>query len=160
MERTLNLIKAFEGLRLEAYKCSAGVWTIGYGHTKGVKKGQKCTKEQADQWLADEVGEFRKQVMELLPADVVDECKIAALTSFAYNVGVEAFKTSTLLQIIKEDQDDLRIVFQFSRWKRAGGIIVMGLFSRRKKECLTYFENYAKKNALRGSIERYFSGVK
>lgn len=158
MDRLLELIRTLEGLRLEAYQCSAGVWTIGYGHTKGVRKGSKCTLEQAEKWLAEEVAELRAKVVEVLPEGVEDN-KIDALTSFAYNVGLEALKTSTLLQIVKEDSNDLRIVKQFSRWKRADGVIVIGLLRRRRKECDLYFENYENKTALRKAIFEAFDNV-
>lgn len=158
MDRLLELIRTLEGLRLEAYQCSAGVWTIGYGHTKGVRKGSKCTMEQAEKWLADEVAEFRAKVVEVLP-DGLEDCKVDALTSFAYNVGLDALKTSTLLQIVKEDSNDLRIVKQFSRWKRVGDCIIIGLLRRRRKECEIYFENYENKTALRKAIVKEFDGV-
>lgn len=158
MDRLLELIRTLEGLRLEAYQCSAGVWTIGYGHTKGVRKGSKCTLEQAEKWLAEEVAEFRAKVVEVLP-EGLEDCKVDALTSFAYNVGLEALRTSTLLQIVKEDSNDLRIVKQFSRWKRAGGVIVIGLLRRRRKECDLYFENYENKTALRKAIFEAFDNV-
>lgn len=158
MEDLLELIRMLEGLRLEAYQCSAGVWTIGYGHTKGVRKGSKCTLAQAEKWLAEEVGELRSKVAELLP-EGIDDCKIDALTSFAYNVGLEALKTSTLLQILKEDSNDLRIVKQFSRWKMAGGCVVMGLLIRRRKECVFYFKNYENKTSLRKVIFECFDTV-
>lgn len=158
MEDLLELIRMLEGLRLEAYQCSAGVWTIGYGHTKGVRKGSKCTLAQAEKWLAEEVGELRSKVAELLP-EGIDDCKIDALTSFAYNVGLEALKTSTLLQILKEDSNDLRIVKQFSRWKMAGGCVVMGLLIRRRKECEFYFKNYENKTSLRKVIFECFDSV-
>lgn len=158
MDRLLELIRTLEGLRLEAYQCSAGVWTIGYGHTKGVRKGSKCTMEQAEKWLAEEVAEFRAKVVEVLP-EGLENCKVDALTSFAYNVGLEALETSTLLQIIKEDSNDLRIVKQFSRWCKAGGCFIVGLLRRRRKECEFYFENYENKTALRKAIFKEFDSV-
>lgn len=159
MEKSLELIKGFEGLRLEAYKCSAGIWTIGYGHTKGVKRGQ-CTNEQAEKWLFDEVQDFREKVIAELPTGFDDVDKIAALTSFAYNVGINAFKNSTLLKILKNNPNDLQLVREFARWNKAQGVVIMGLWVRRKKECLTYFENYENKNELYIAIRRYFNGVK
>lgn len=158
MEDLLELVRMLEGLRLEAYQCSAGVWTIGYGHTKGVRKGSKCTLAQAEKWLAEEVEELRSKVAELLP-EGIEDCKIDALTSFAYNVGLEALKTSTLLQILKEDSNDLRIVKQFSRWKMAGGCVVMGLLIRRRKECELYFKKYENKTSLRKVIFECFDSV-
>jgi lysozyme len=158
MEDLLELVRMLEGLRLEAYQCSAGVWTIGYAHTKGVRKDSKCTLAQAEKWLAEEVAELRSKVAELLP-EGIEDCKIDALTSFAYNVGLEALKTSTLLQILKEDSNDLRIVKQFSRWKMAGGCVVMGLLIRRIKECELYFKNYENKTSLRKVIFECFDSV-
>lgn len=160
MDKTLELIKGFEGLRLEAYKCSAGVWTIGYGHTKGVKRGQKCTIAQAEQWLFDEVQDFRDKVIAELPAGFDDVNKIAALTSFAYNVGINAFRDSTLLKILENNPNDLQLVREFARWNKAQCVVIMGLWVRRKKECLTYFENYENKNDLYHAIRIYFNGVK
>jgi lysozyme len=114
--------------------------------------------EQAEKWLAEEVADFRAKVVELLP-DGLEDCKIDALTSFAYNVGLDALKTSTLLQIVKEDSNDLRIVKQFSRWCKSKGCVVIGLLRRRRKECELYFENYENKTALRKAIVASFDSV-
>ena len=70
-EEGKQLIKKFEGCELEAYKCSAGVWTIGYGRTKNVSKGDVCSQEQADIWLAEELPVFGAYVSDAVTVPLV-----------------------------------------------------------------------------------------
>ena len=93
--KALELIKQLEGLRLKAYLCSGGVWTIGYGHTAGVKSGMVITKAQAEEFLLSDIAVFEKAVNDQnldLTQNMFD-----ALVSFTFNVGVGNFKRSTLL---------------------------------------------------------------
>ena len=93
------LVKEFEGLRLEAYLCPAGVPTIGYGHTAGVRLGTRISAEQADQLLTVDLERVRLQLLQSVKVPV-SEGQFKALLSFAYNVGVAAVKDSTLLKYL------------------------------------------------------------
>lgn len=136
-QQGLELIKKYEGLRLEAYKCPAGVWTIGYGHTKGVVKGMKISKEEAEQLLQQDVSVFELQVINTVGK--LSDCKIDALVSFAYNVGIAAFRNSTLCRKVKANSDDPAIRNEFMKWIYAGGKKLQGLERRRKEEADVYF---------------------
>ena len=136
-QQGLDLIKKYEGLRLEAYKCPAGVWTIGYGHTKGVIKGMKISKEEAETLLKQDVSIVELQVVNTVGK--LSDCKIDALVSFAYNVGIAAFRNSTLCRKVKANSDDPAIRNEFMKWIYAGGKKLQGLERRRKEEAEMYF---------------------
>ena len=136
-QQGLDLIKKYEGLRLEAYKCPAGVWTIGYGHTKGVIKGMKISKEEAETLLKQDVSIVELQVVNTVGK--LSDCKIDALVSFAYNVGIAAFRNSTLCRKVKANSDDPAIRNEFMKWIYAGGKKLQGLERRRKEEADVYF---------------------
>lgn len=128
----INLIKNFEGCRLEAYKCPAGVWTIGYGHTAGVKQGQKITKFQADALLIIDLEKFEKAVTKLVKK-LITQNEFDALVSFTFNVGIGNFEKSTLLRLINMGQFELASK-QFERWIYASGKPLNGLKKRRLAE--------------------------
>ena len=136
-QQGLDLIKKYEGLRLEAYKCPAGVWTIGYGHTKGVVKGTKISKEEAEKLLQQDVSVFELQVINTVGK--LAACKIDALVSFAYNVGIAAFRNSTLCRKVKASSDDPAIRNEFMKWVYAGSKKLPGLVKRRAEEAEMYF---------------------
>ena len=98
-------IKQWEGLRLEAYQDSAGVWTIGYGHIDGVKKGDKITKKQAKDFLHKDLSKFEEIVSKSIKVPLNDY-QFAALVSFAFNVGEYAFKKSTLVKKLNKGDYD------------------------------------------------------
>lgn len=141
METTLNLIKKHEGLRLKAYRCPAGVWTIGYGHTRDVYPGQSLTEPQAENLLRADVAALRGQLAELqrLTGITLSRNREAALLSFAFNVGFRALKRSTLWLKVVKNQDDPTIATEFARWKYAGGKVMPGLVKRREEEAALYF---------------------
>lgn len=128
----INLIKQFEGCKLTAYKCPAGVWTIGYGHTKGVKKGQKITKEQAVNFLQDDLKTFENGVKKAVKIDL-NQNQFDSLVSFTYNVGLGAFRTSTLLKKLN-NKDYTGAAAEFQRWNKANGKVLNGLIRRRTAE--------------------------
>lgn len=134
-----DLIKSFEGCKLSAYQCSAGVWTIGYGHTKGVKRGDKITQEEADRIFDEEIELFAEEVDILTEDCLLEQCQFDALVSFAYNVGIGAFRGSTLLRKVKRDSYDETIGKEFKKWVFAGGKRVKGLENRREIERRFYF---------------------
>jgi len=130
------LIKKFEGWELEAYQCSANVWTIGYGHTKNIVKGDTCTKEEAEQILTDDLEEFEGYVNNLVEADL-NQSQFDALVAWTYNLGPTNLKSSTLLKRLNEgDMDD--VPHQIRRWNKAGGQVLDGLIRRREAEALLF----------------------
>ena len=136
-QQGLDFIKKYEGLRLEAYKCPAGVWTIGYGHTKGVMPRMKISKEEAERLLKHDVS-----IVELKVVNTVGKlqaCKIDALVSFAFNVGMAAFYRSTLCRKVKANSDDASIRAEFGKWVYAGSKKLPGLVKRRAEEAEMYF---------------------
>jgi len=135
----MKAIKVFEGCRLKAYKCSAGVWTIGYGHTAGVKEGMVITQEQAETYFENDIMEFLSPVQKEV-GNICNANQIAALTSFAFNVGKANFKKSTLLKVIKKNANNFpEIEKQFMRWVFAGSKIPLaGLKNRRIAEFNLY----------------------
>lgn len=134
----IDLIKKFEGCKLGAYKCPAGVWTIGYGHTEGVYQDQKITQEQADSMLKSDLEKYEKQVRQLLEVPVTAN-QISALVSFAYNVGVGNLQKSNLLARLNSC-DYLGCADQFPRWNKAGGKVLDGLTKRREAERALFLE--------------------
>lgn len=141
----IELIKGFEGCMLEAYKCQAGVWTIGYGHTQGVYEGKKITEEEAERLLASDLAKFETGVRNILGSVALGmrENKIDALVSLAFNIGLSAFQKSTLCRLVKADSEDKAIAKEFVKWVYAGGVKSKGLVRRRKAEADMYFGGVA-----------------
>ena len=134
LQKACDFIAKLEGCKLTAYKCPAGVWTIGFGTTSGVKEGDQITLRKAGELLRRDTKEFldcvRKEV-----GSICNENQLVALTSFAFNLGNEALKKSTLLKVIKENtQNFTTIRKEFTRWVYAGGKVIKGLQTRRKEE--------------------------
>ena len=96
-QRGINLIKQYESFRAEAYRCPAGVWTIGYGHTRDVKSGDKITEPEALKLLRQDVQTAEKAVSTLVKKPL-DQNRFDALVSFVYNTGSGNFASSTLLE--------------------------------------------------------------
>ena len=127
-----------EGLRLEAYEDAAGVPTIGYGHTKDVRMGDRITEYWAKELLRDDIDEAERQVKELKVAR--NEAQLDALTSFVFNLGIGRLKESTLLRVIREGGSKADIKREFKRWVYAGGKRLKGLELRREWEAKRFFE--------------------
>lgn len=137
MTRTLTpeclaLLRQWEGLRLEAYQDSGGVWTIGYGHTKTAHEGMKITKAKAEALFKSDLAPFEAAVERLVTVDLTDH-QFGALVSFAFNVGEGAFARSTLLKKLNAGDYDA-VPGQLARWNKAGGKVVPGLVNRRAAE--------------------------
>ena len=128
----LRLIKDFEGLRLAAYKCPAGVWTIGFGHTKGVKQGQVITEAQACDYLVEDIGPIERQLNKL--GINFRQEQFDALVSWIFNLGWGNFSNSTLKKKIIADAKDEDIAAEFIKWINAGGKPLPGLKKRRVAE--------------------------
>lgn len=113
-EQGVSLIKKFEGLRLTAYKCPTGYWTIGWGHTYGVKSGQKITKEQAEVYLKQDLV-VAEDAVDKLVSTPLNQGMYDALVSFVFNLGAVRFKNSTLLRRLNQGAYDL-VPDEFLRW--------------------------------------------
>jgi len=137
----MQIIKDFEGLRLEAYKCPAGVWTIGYGHTKTAKEGMKVTQEQACELLRGDLRYFEEGVDRLVTVKLLEGMR-EALVSFSFNVGLQALESSTLLRKLNSG-DYLGASTEFHRWVYAGGKRLRGLKRRREAEARLFLVGQA-----------------
>ena len=135
----IALIKEFEGLRLKAYQCPGGVWTIGYGHTAGVKPGMLISKAQAEEYLKADLIAFERYLNGLGLA--LNQNQFDALVSFIYNVGTGNFYSSTLLRKVRANPQDNSIMDEFLRWVYSKGRVLPGLQRRRLAEMKLYFSN-------------------
>lgn len=145
----LEHLKRSEALRLEPYYDVKGVPTIGYGNTyyeDGTKvriTDPAITVDRAESLYMDVVSKFEKAVEKYVKVDL-NQYQFNALVSFTYNVGIEAFRTSTLLKVVNSNPDNYTLIkAQLFRWVNSGGNYIPGLLNRRKKE----FEMYSKKYA-------------
>lgn len=134
----VELIKEFEGFRSKAYLCPAGVWTIGYGTTRDVKKGDTCTKEQGEAWLVDDIIHERFPVIDKAIKVPLSVNQICALISFVYNVGNGAFAKSTLVKMINAKASKAETAAEFHKWNKGGGRVLAGLVRRRKAEAALF----------------------
>lgn len=144
-EGALGLIRKYEGLRVNAYRCPSGVWTIGYGHTgKDVRQGQTITAEKAEELLRADVAVFEAELNRMASAAGVAlrQNQFDALVSFAFNVGIGNLRSSTLWRKVKADANDTGIALEFSRWiyGTSGGkkVQLPGLVKRRAEEARMY----------------------
>ena len=135
----IALIKEFEGLRLKAYKCPGGVWTIGYGHTAGVKPGMTITEEQAEQLLKEDLIVFERAVNNQNLS--INQNQFDALVSLIYNIGIGNFQKSTLLRKARINANDNSIMDEFLRWVYSKGRVLPGLQRRILREMKLYFSN-------------------
>lgn len=135
--RGINLIKQHEGLRLEAYRCPAGIYTIGYGHTAGVRRGDVIDERRAEQLLADDLKKFEAVVNRECPG--INQNQFDALVSFTFNLGETNLRKSTLLKCVKANPDNQNIYTEFLRWNKSKGEVLPGLILRRKAEADLYF---------------------
>lgn len=131
----LALIKQFEGCRLAAYQCSAGVWTIGYGHTAGVYKGMKITQAQADAFLKQDIAKFEKYINNpsYVPfTEQLNQNQFDALVSFAFNLGQGNVKKLCTGRVMNQ------IPSAMQQYCKAAGKTLPGLQRRRKAEAALY----------------------
>lgn len=134
----ITKIKKFEGLSLKSYKDSAGVWTIGYGHTRGVKPGQVITEKQAESLLRGDLLGSEKYVNGLGLS--FSQGQFDALVDFVYNLGTGSLGRSTLLKKICAKAPTSEIQNEFKRWVYAGGKKLPGLVKRRAWEAQRWVE--------------------
>ena len=127
-----DFVKQFEGRELKAYRCSAGVLTIGYGHTKGVKEGDEISASEAEQLLVEDLTAIANDLSRLVNVPV-SEGQYIALLSLAFNIGATALKKSTLLFHLNHGRYD-EAADEFDKWIYAGGKVSEGLKRRRAAE--------------------------
>lgn len=132
----IELIKKWEGLRLRAYLCPAGVWTIGFGHTRTAKPGMVITPAEAERLLLADLRAFEKALTSLVRVRL-NQNQFDALVSLIYNIGPTNFARSTLLKMLNAG-DYRGAAAQFGRWTRAGGKVLAGLVSRRAEEAALF----------------------
>ena len=132
----LSLIKKFEGLRLRAYKCSANVLTIGYGHTGGVKETDKITLEEADSLLEKDIAKFEEYVSDNVIVKL-NQSQFDALVAWTFNLGPGNLRESTMLKRLNE-ADYASVPSEMKRWNKAGGKTLDGLIRRRNAEALLF----------------------
>lgn len=126
----LNLIKKWEGLRLKSYKCSAGRWTIGYGHTTGVTKDLTCIQEQADAWLYADCQNAMNAVNRWDTVYNWSQNEFDALVSFTFNCG-----SVNLKNLLKNGTRSRSEIEKYlPQYRKAGGKVVQGLINRRNDE--------------------------
>jgi lysozyme len=129
----LALTQQFEGLRLDAYQDSAGVWTIGYGHTgSDVHSGLAISEEQAGDLLVTDVASAVSSVNRLVTVSLTQN-QFDTLVDFVFDVGSGNFASSTLLRELNAGNAALAVE-QFVRWDHAHGVVVRGLLRRRLAE--------------------------
>ena len=131
-KKGLELIKHFEGLELDAYKCPAGVWTIGYGHTKDVQPDDSWSESHADYMLEVELEEYENYVNTAVEVPL-SQNQFDALVSWVYNLGPTNFNSSTMLKVLNAG-DYSEVGNQMLRWNKAGGKVLEGLTRRRQAE--------------------------
>lgn len=132
----LKIVKQFEGLELKAYRCPAGIWTIGYGSTgPHVKPGMVIAEQRAENLLKEDLTRFEAAVAQSAPD--ASQNQFDAMVAFAFNVGIGAFTKSTLLRKHRAG-DHTGARSEFARWNKAGGKVLPGLTRRRAAEAALY----------------------
>jgi len=141
----IDLLKGFEGLKLNAYLCTSGVATIGFGSTfyadkSPVKMGDKLKDIQhAEELLKVTLQSFESTINGLFYNITLNQNQFDALVCFVYNIGPNAFAASTLLKKAKVNPNDKTIKLEFNKWINSGGKKSKGLIDRRKAESKLYF---------------------
>lgn len=130
------LIKKFEGCELDAYQDSVGVWTIGYGHTKEVKEGDKINKDEADYLLQEEMIEYESYINDMVDVDL-NQSQYDSMCAWVYNLGPSNLGSSTMLRVLNEGKYD-EVPQQMKRWNKANGEVLDGLIRRREAEALLF----------------------
>lgn len=135
-----SIIIEMEGLKLQAYKCPAGIPTIGVGHTAGVKMGDSITKEKAIQLLELDIKSAKDQVVKIVKPKLAPH-QLDAITDFVFNLGIGKLKSSTLLQCINNGRF-YDVPTQLKRWIYANGKVLDGLVRRRNIEAQLWEKGY------------------
>ena len=137
----LEKLKQFEGCRLKTYRDAVGALTIGYGSTSGVYAGMVITQEEADRRLLSYIEAEESTLLRIDGVSRLTDYQFDAIVSFAYNVGINNLKKSTLLKKLQKNPDDPTIPSEFLRWTKAGPKTLKGLVKRRAWEASRYMGN-------------------
>ena len=132
----IELLKHFEGCELKAYQDSVGVWTIGYGHTKGIYEGLEITQSEAEKMLVDELPEYEGYISDKV-VPMLQQHEFDALVCWVYNLGPTNLSSSTMLKKLNAGEFK-EVPFQMKRWDKAGGQPLLGLTRRRNAEALLF----------------------
>ena len=132
----IALIKKFEGIELQAYQDSVGVWTIGYGHTKGVKEGDNISLKKAEQMLEEELVEYEGYINNMVELGL-EQNQFDAMVAWVYNLGPTNLGQSTLLKVLNQGLFN-EVPYEIKRWNKAGGEVLNGLVRRREAEALLF----------------------
>ena len=132
----IELLKHFEGCELKAYQDSVGVWTIGYGHTKGIYEGLEITQSEAEKMLQDELPEYEGYITDKV-VPMLQQHEFDALVCWVYNLGPTNLSSSTMLKKLNAGEFK-EVPFQMKRWDKAGGQPLLGLTRRRNAEALLF----------------------
>lgn len=135
----IDLIKKYEGFKPYAYLCPAGIVTIGYGHTKGVRLGQTCTEAEAEQFLKEDLEIAEAEVNKVVNEVELTQGQYDSLVSFTFNLGAGNFQTSTLRKKVLNNPADTTIMGEFGKWVYVKGKVSPGLQRRRLEESKLYF---------------------
>ena len=135
----IDKIKQFEGYRSKAYRCSAGVLTCGYGHTKGVTARTTCDKTKALAWLKSDLEPIEK-FLSAIPEVCKTQGRFDACADFCFNLGTGVFRGSTLFKLIQKQASVAAIQAEFLKWIYAGGKPLEGLKNRRRWEAGRFAE--------------------
>lgn len=149
IDPALELIKSFEGFKAKAYKCPAGIWTIGYGRTSsaGAEVGPSSvtTRAKEDEWLKKSLYErasyVRQKALNRTVGETLNPNQVAALISLIYNIGEGNFSTSGVRRFLLQGKID-EAMGAWARWNKAGGIILSGLTRRREAEISLFKKPY------------------
>lgn len=139
-EEWLDKLKEFEGYRSKAYKCPAGVWTIGYGSTgPHAFEGAVIDKEGAERLLREDLKRFENCVNDFFKSVRLGQHQFDALVDFAFNCGTGALRRSTLAKKVLANPDNIEgIAAEFRKWNKGGGKVLNGLVRRREAEIEWY----------------------
>lgn len=129
----IDKLKQFEGYRAKAYRCPAGVWTCGYGHTKGVTARTACDKAKALAWLRSDLAPI-ESFLSAIPEVTKTQGRFDACADFCFNLGTGAFRGSALFKLIQKKASVAAIQAEFLKWIYAGGKPLEGLKNRRRWE--------------------------
>lgn len=140
-QKGIDLIKEFEGYSERVYLCPGGVYTIGYGHTKGVQVGDTCTREKAEEYLKDDLRDTEEAILDLVDVPLTQN-QFDALVSLVYNIGSGNFYDSTIRKVINykvSNIDEYRRAWMM--WVKAQGRVLKGLVRRREAEFKLFSSN-------------------
>lgn len=149
----INLIKEFEGCKLTAYLCPAGVATIGYGHTAGVKLGMKITQKQADDYLKQDLKVYENHVKRIVKHQL-NQNQFDALVSFCYNCGAGNLQSLVKNRTLAQIADGLLL------YNKAAGKVLNGLVRRRKMERELFLKGTANPNTTKHKVTAYALNVR